>query len=208
MPRIDIVSTDAVPEYLNNVSLDIFRMWREFALGHRHLNGRSIMHPTGRYAASISLHRYGSRVRTVRRGKEMFTRMVSHIAIIADERIAPEAAILESGHVGIDMLDHLRPGRLYPMHRGGAVPGSVSSIESGFPRASPGRRRVVQMWSQSRELSRTGEARTPRDKSHRKPSNTSGTGPAWWIPPMPKYEPAHLLAELYANAQGLDITVS
>lgn len=208
MPQIEIISTDAVPEYLNAVSVEIFRLWREFALGSRHLGGRKLLYPTGRYASSISMVRRGSRVTTVRQGREFHTRMITSIAIVANEQAAPEAAILETGHKGIDMLQHLAPDTYYPMHRSGPVPASVRQGAASFPRDPSQRRRVRQIWSQIRETRATGRAKTPLDPSMRGPMNTSHTGPAWYIPPMPMYEPAHILAELYANAKGLDITVS
>ena len=208
--RIDIVATDAIPEYLNAVSLDIFRMWREFALGQRAL-GRTLMHPTGKYASSISMHRYGTRVTTVREGREFAVRQISHIAIIAsspDENIEKQINSIEYGHEMIDMLDYLDPNTRYPMHRSGMTPPIVSGGEQAFPRSAQGRGRVRQMWAQTRHLQSTGSARTPADKSQRGDSNTSGTGPAWTIPAMPAYEPAHILAELFAQSKGLEITVS
>lgn len=209
MPRIDVVATDLIPEYLNAVSVDIFRLWRQFALGQTHLGGRSIAYPSGRYAASISMHRYGTRVTTVRSGREYHTRQISHIAIIADERLAPEAHLLEYGHKPIDMLEHLDPGRRYPMHRsGGYVPTHVRAGARNFPTSASGRARIRSMWSEIRQLRSTGSARTPDDPSERGDMNTSRTGPAWTIPAMPAYEPAHLLAELFASAKGLSITVS
>jgi hypothetical protein len=207
MPRIDIISTDAMPEYLNTIGLEIFRLWRQFALGHIHLGGRSIAHPTGRYAAAISFRRYGSRI-GVRQPGQIPRRTINHIAIIADEDLAPEAAILETGHRGIDMLQHLQPGRFYPIHREAPTPGIVAGHYDAFPSSPYGRRRVRQMWSQTRQVGFRGFARTPSNPANRGAMNTSHTGPAWYVPPMPAYSPAQHLAELFANAKGVELTVT
>lgn len=200
MPQIDIISTDGNPTYLNQVSLEIFRMWQEFARGTRQLGGKRLMHPTGKYAAALSMRRYGSRV-GARAAGQIPRRVLSHVAIIANEDVAPEAAILETGHRGIDMLQHLEPGQLYPIHR--------EAPDSGFmPQYSMSRSGIRSLYSETRELQMAGYARTPGEGERRGPRNTSGTGPAWYIPPMPMYQPAHILADLFAAAKGLEITVS
>jgi hypothetical protein len=168
------VVTDLDPERLNAVGLEIFRKWIEFAMGGGMLGGRRIMHPTGRYASSIRYKRYGQ----------------AHVAIIADESVAPEALILEIGHGPIDLLTKLAAGRTYPIHRGaqGAYLG--------------GGARGKRMWAQARAAGFSGFATTPTSIADRGPANTSGTGPAWTIPAMPAYSPAHILAELVRQEHG------
>ena len=166
------VYTDLDPTALNAVGQEVYRRWFEFALGKVALGGRHIMHPTGRYASAI----------------EFKQRSESRVAIIADEDIAPEAGILETGHGAIDLLKKLTPGRAYPMHRG--TGGAAPQIASG-PRAK-------KIWASVRAAGFSGYAVVPRS---RRPGsmNTSGRGPAWVIPPMPAYSPAAILAELASN---------
>lgn len=205
MPKIDIVATDADPEYINSIGLEIFRLWREFASGQRHLGGRKIENPTGRYAASISIRRYGTRV-GIRTPGHIPTRVITRIAVIADATMAPEAVFLERGHRPIDMLNYLDLGKIYPMHRQGPTPQFVSG--GMLPHGAYGRRRVRQMWAQTRGGRASGYARTPASLANRGATNTSGTGPAWTIPAMPAYSPAQHLAELFANAKGVELTVT
>jgi len=160
------------------------------------------MHPTGRYAASISMRRYGSR-RGSRGPGQVPIRTINHVAIIADESLAPEAAILETGHGPIDMLQHLSPGRSYPIFGDAQTPSAVSG--ASFPTSSYGRSRVRKMWAVSRQL--TGFRRTPSASGGRKASNTSGTGKAWTIPAMPAYHPAQILADL-VREYGFEAKVS
>ncbi len=215
MPRIDIVATDADPAYLNQISLQIFQMWREFAIGHRSLGGEKLIHPSGKYAASISLRRYGSRV-GVRAAGEIPIRVLNHVAIIVNEEQAPESVWIEHGHKAFSMLPHLQPGRSYPISRWPQTPGVTSGPAEGFPSGAYGRSRVRHMWSESREASYEarsvggqtlgGYARTP---THGQPSgsNRSGTGPAWTVPAMPAYAPAQHLVELFEN-EHMKITAS
>jgi hypothetical protein len=205
MPKIDIIGTDVDPNYLNQVGLEIFHKWIDFARGRTALGGKTILYPTGRYAASITMRRYGTR-RGARVPGDIPTRTVTHIAIIADEKLAPEAAILETGHAQIDMLQHLAPGRAYPIHRNAPTPAGIVSGPD-FPRTSYGRAQVRKLWAVSREIGARGYARTPKNMAARGPSNTSGTGPAWTIPAMPAYAPAQILADLVRN-YGLQATVS
>lgn len=101
IPAINVF-TDLRPDALTEVGLQVYQHWLAFALGKEAVGGRILMHPTGRYASSISFKKLGR----------------YHVAIIADEKIAPEAAVLEKGHGPIDMKRYLRQGGAYPMHRG------------------------------------------------------------------------------------------
>lgn len=167
------IFTDLDPDALNAVGLDIFRRWTEFALGGASLGGKMLMNPTGRYASSISYRKYG----------------VARVAIIADEKIAPEASILETGHGPIDMLQAYTPGRVYKM---GRSDGAVAHV---------GMRQGPKVWAQLRHAANSGTARMPMTRRPGK-MNTSGTGPEWTIPEMPAYAPAKILAELAALMYG------
>jgi hypothetical protein len=170
MPNIvyDVV-TDLPPDRLNAVGLEVFRMWSEFALGLTDIGGLMIKHPTGRYASSL-------RMRTT----------PTVVTVMADESKAAEARWLEEGHGRIDMLQHLTAGRSYPMHRG------------GVGRKLQTRRKVKggYIWAVSAGRNLSGYVKVPHERPNR--MNTSGTGPAWTIPSMPAYAPAHIMAQLIA----------
>lgn len=171
------VFTDLDPDHLNKVGHEIYLKWLDFATGMTELGGRRISNPTGKYASSIRYRRYGA----------------SRVAIVADENVAPEARILETGHKPIDMLEHLAMGAVYPMHRG---TGGAGAYVGGGARAK-------KMWASTRAAGFSGFASTPNSRGARGASNTSGTGPAWTIPAMPAYSPAFILAELVRQAHGV-----
>lgn len=167
------VMTNLDPNQLNQVGLEIFAKWTEFALGGLQLGGKRVLYPTGKYAASLHYRRYG----------------MTRVAIIADEKYAPEARMLETGHRPVDLLQHLTPGRAYPMHRGWAM---------GVIMGKPGRR----LWAKRRASGFTGFARVPHQRAPGK-FNTSHTGPEWTIPAMPAYSPARILRDLVQAKFGV-----
>lgn len=162
------VFTDLEPWALNRVGLEIYRRWVEFAMGMTSLgndNPRTLAHPTGRYASSISFHNMGP----------------THVAIIAEESLAIEAAILETGHGAVDLKQKLIHGRAYPMHRGYA-----QTMPAVFNTSLRAWRRNV--WGRVRASGATGYARV------------GDTG--WIIPAMPAYAPAHYYANLVRRYWG------
>lgn len=171
------VFTDLDPEHLNKVGHEIFLKWLDFATGMTELGGKRIANPTGKYASSIRYRRYGA----------------ARVAIVADENVAPEARILETGHKPIDMLEHLAMGTAYPIHRG---TGGAGAYVGGGERAK-------KMWAAARRAGFSGFASTPNSRAGRGPANSSGTGPAWTIPAMPAYSPAFILAELVRQQYGV-----
>ena len=96
-----VVKTDLDPAMVTRLGLEIYAKWIDFASGGLVLGGKRLVHPTGRYARSIQFRQLGE----------------SSVAVIADEDVAPEAAILESGHGPVDLKQKLQRGRAYPMHR-------------------------------------------------------------------------------------------
>lgn len=130
-------------------------MWVNFALGKGSIAGKHLIYPTGKYAASISFKKEGE----------------STVAIVQDESIAPEGAILESGHKAVDLKQRLQWGRAYPMHRhSGAASGS----------------RRTRMWAQAYGSNFSGFASIG-------PNSPAGS---WVIPPMVAYAPAANLARM------------
>lgn len=164
------VVTDLEPEYLNELSVAVFQMWVEFALGMRDLDHKKLSNPTGRYASSISIRAYGAR----------------RISIISNERIAPEAAIIERGHPAIDLKQRLTPGKTYPMRRGAGF----THVGGG---GSAGYRGARRMWARSRSWVGSGFATVPSQVT---PENTH----SWVIPEMPAYSPARILSQLAREA--------
>jgi len=131
-PLVYDVYTNADPAELSDIQLHIFRMWAVWATGGMALGGKILRNPTGKYASSIRMESHG----------------LSHVGILADENIAPEAGILESGHPAFDLKDHLQFGRTYPIHYGGGhaargVFGAANSrgqFLTGFARIGPNTR--------------------------------------------------------------------
>jgi hypothetical protein len=155
-----------------------FELWLAFALGQASLGGNRIIHPTGRYAASLHYKKFG----------------FSKVAIIADERYAPEARILETGHAAVDLLTKLQPGRAYPMHRWGGWKAPITTPLS--------RRRGKRLWAVARAQSESGFARVPKTRRAAK-MNTSGTAAEWIIPAMPAYAPGRILRNLLEQTYGV-----
>lgn len=173
--QIYVVKTNLDPEGVTEVALAMFRKWIDFAMGKAALGGKMLIYPTGRYAASIQYRQEGE----------------ATVAIIADAAIAPEAAVLETGHVMVDLKKKLTEGRAYPMHRftSSRAPGGLRRIGGGPAGFRP------QMWAAVRR----GEA-----------NGFASFGPnsdpdSWIIPAMPAYSPAlnlSILAKQMAKEMG------
>lgn len=155
------VYTDLDPDELTEVGLAVMQAWIKFASGMASIHGHRVENPTGRYADSIRLEQ----------------RSPNWIAIVADEKIAPEALYLETGHKAYDMKAAF-PGRVFPMHRG-----SGGILNSTFGGKSPS------MWAASRSMGMNGFARVP---THITPENAG----SWIIPAMPAWSPASYLAQM------------
>lgn len=164
-----IVRTNLPPAAVTSIGVEIFLMWLDFAMGGSALNGKKIHYPSGRYAASISIKQVDPNT----------------VAIVADENIAPEAAILETGHRSFDMKTvSSLSGRALPMHRPtGAVAGvPLKRIGAGPKGAGP----KPSMWAEVRGREGSGFA-----------SFGPNSAPdSWIIPPMAAYSPALTLSVL------------
>lgn len=163
------VRTNLPPEMVTRVALSMFEKWLDFALGRSALGGKRLIYPTGRYAASLQYRQEGE----------------ATVAIVADESIAPEAAILETGHVMTDLKTKLSPGRAYAMHRpSGAAPGGLRRVGGGPPGFRP------QIWAAVRRSEGSGYA-----------SFGPNSAPdSWIIPAMPAYSPALILSRMAKDA--------
>lgn len=166
------VVTDMDPQMLTAVSLEIFRMWVDFAMGKSAIGGKSLMHPTGRYASSITINRISE----------------TQIAIMSDDDMAPEGHYLEVGHKEVDLKKIMQPGKAVPMHRGakGAY-GSKGYGKAVLNRTPAGR--ASNIWAKPKARGSTGFARIPT-------KITADNMNSWIIPAMPAYSPAEQLAAL------------
>ncbi|MDE2467483.1 MAG: hypothetical protein KGL35_01730 [Bradyrhizobium sp.] len=133
-------------------------------MGREELNGKRLLYPTGRYAASIQFKREGA----------------ASISVVADEDVAPEAAILESGHGPVDLKTKFEWYRGYPMHRLRTGADSPRRIGAGPPSMKPS------MWAEIRAQESTGFASIGPNSSP----------DSWIIPAMTPYAPALTIAAM------------
>lgn len=150
------VWTDAPPETISEIGLFIYHKWLSFALGGLQLNGKMILNPTGKLARSISIKQEGPQ----------------KVAILQDEKAAPEGWFLEAGTKGYDFKQRYQ-GRTFPLHRPGGIPFSKGKRVPGY------------MWSASRAGDFAGFATVGKS--------------GWVIPPMPAYHPVRTLAHMGAE---------
>lgn len=183
-PTFD-VQTDLDPAMLSAVGLNLFKKWVDFAMGRTPLNGRSIMHPTGRYASHIRFARTG----------------VASVAIwVPVTKDNPEGGILESGHKRVDLKEYFARGTVFRMHRGdqgdygSAGYGNAHNAYS-LARSPAGNKgamtRGKKLWASARSHGQSGFARVGL------------TG--WIIPPMAAYSPAGTLVDLLQGGAFHDV---
>jgi len=187
---IDVYTT-LDPATLTDVAYETFRQWLAFALGRSEIGGKTLAHPSGRYAASLSWHKVG----------------VSAVAIIADENVAPEANWIEHGTTGADIKNAMLSGakltadgyhyRRVPM-RAGSGRGAPAAALDGFSMASIMQSNATGtgggttqafagMWGERRENAEPDRVRTMTDR----PGSAD-----WKVPAFQPYSPAATLASL------------
>ena len=188
MNQVYEVKTNLDPETLTEVAIQTYMQWLAFALGKADIGGRTLAHPSGRYAASLSWRKTGE----------------ASIAIIADEKIAPEAGWIEEGRTGADMKAAMLAGgqvgkdgyryRDVPIRPESTAPDF--SLQNAINNASGGHlpAKVGRMWTAAREGTDPG-SRFIRMTD--KPGSS-----AWKIPDMPAYSPAASLAALLRSQIG------
>lgn len=182
------VHTNLDPETLTEVVAETYRMWLAFALGQGEIGGKTLAHPSGRYAASISYRKTGA----------------ASFAVIADESVAPEALWIEDGRRGANMKDAMLAGgkigkdgcryRDIPIRKDGVAPGfdlgdAVTNGREGRLPAKVGR-----LWATPRAHTDAGR--------YVRMSDAPGSS-AWQIPDMPAYSPAAILADLIGRSAAL-----
>lgn len=175
-PIVYDVWTDADRDEIEAVALDIFREWVAWAEGKIRIGGKFLLHPTGRYASALRLD--------IDR---------NHVAIIADESVAPEAYFLEIPRGPVDLKEYAPPlPRHIRMHRGGGVVArAADQPQPKLPRAglSPAQYRTPKLIARRRaqygKINGSEWATLTRDQPE----------DSWIIPAMPAYQPGHWLAE-------------
>lgn len=181
MPEIYDVYFDGDESEISDISFAVVLMWIEFALGKRALNGRRIQHPTGRYASSITRIRTGP----------------NRIAVIADEKIAPEAEFIEHGHSPYDMKK-LFGGRTFLLHRGQV--GDYGSAGFGTPIVNSTPTAIRKnIWAIPRSEGATGFKTVPESASDSSKKAKKRFASSWIIPHMAAYAPAAYLADAIRN---------
>ena len=182
-----VIKTDLPPDEVNRIGLEIFKLWVDFALGRGSVGGKRLMHPTGKYASAIQFRQEG----------------VASVAIVADESVAPEVGILETGHGRVDLKTKLQRGKAYPMHGHRVSGGPTRRVGA----ASPIALRHVATAGGSGMRSVRAQAVQPRMWAEVRAGTSSGfasIGPnsppdSWIIPPMAAYSPAGNLARIAAQ---------
>lgn len=186
------VMTDADPQTLTQIAVDTFKMWVAFSLGQSDLGGKTqvLMHPSGKYASSISWKRTGE----------------SSIAIIADESIAPESDWVERGRAGFSIKAAMlgkgntktsKAGYRYRFIPFSANPPKPSfSVANVITNSRGGRMptRAVKMWAKKAAGAGYSGGAIMSDK----PGSAT-----WIIPPMPAYSPAKILSDMIRTSYGV-----
>lgn len=184
------VHTNLDPAQVTQIAVETYRQWLEFALGRRALGGRTLAHPSGRYAASITWRRTGA----------------ASIAIIADTDVAPEAASIETGSKAVDirakMLDGgkvAKDGHRYrrtPMREDFEPPSIATFVASSVNRAAAAGSvtpSVAKMWMSRKADQDSDRVVTMSDKA---------TANNWIVPARPAYSPAAILARALREDYG------
>jgi hypothetical protein len=186
-----VVQTNLSPDELTDVAIATYVKWLAWAIGDGSLLGKTLKHPSGRYASSISWRRTG----------------IATVAIIADESIAPEATWLEKGASAHSMRDAMlgegntktdKQGyryRVIPIRKDGAFPsitGNTPSVEQTYNGGGL-TAKLGKIWS--RPVPHT-------DASHYAVMSDRPGASAWNVPAQPAYAPAAILAALLRLEYG------
>lgn len=191
------VHTNLDPEQLTELAAETYRIWLRFALGQESIGGKTLRHPSGRYAAALSWQRTGA----------------ASIAIIADET-TPEVGWIEYGRQGADIREAMLGSGNTKMGKDGyayrVVPirpddereepptlGSADILSNaGGERLRSG---VAKMWATPRPYVHGGSrfvTMSANPQAHQKGRD------AWKVPPMAAYAPGQILSELLRQEFG------
>jgi hypothetical protein len=180
------IFTDLDPDQLGNVAAETYYQWLMFSVGKTDIGGKTLKHPSGRYASALSWRNTGRNT----------------VAILADEDTVPEVGIIEDGSPAIDLKAKMltpdkakrsKDGYLYrtlylrPDQWREAPSIGMDSVVSAFG----GERlagRLGKIWAQPRPYV------DPKSRGPFTMTNRPGGSP-WRIPAMAPYAPAAILAQ-------------
>lgn len=191
--KIYDVFTDLDPDQLGSVAAETYYTWLMFAVGKTDIGGKTLKHPSGRYASAISWRKTGR----------------ARISIIADEDAVPEVGMIEDGSPAVDLKAKMltpekskrsKAGYLYrtlylrPDQWREAPMIGMDSIVSAFggERLSS---RLGRLWAQPRPDV------DPKSRGPFTMTNKPGSSP-WRIPAMAAYAPAAILAQQLHSKYG------
>lgn len=187
------IFTDLDPDQLGNVAAETYYTWLMFSVGKTDIGGKTLKHPSGRYASAISWRKTGR----------------NRVSIIADDDAVPEVGIIEDGSPAVDLKSSMltpekskrsKDGYLYrtlylrPDQWREAPMINMDSIVSAFG----GERlasRLGKMWAQPRPFV------DPKSRGPFTMTNKPGASP-WRIPAMAAYAPAAILAQELQSQYG------
>jgi hypothetical protein len=185
------VHTDLNPEQLTEVAIETYRRWLNFALGKDSLMGSVLRHPSGRYAASLSWKKTGT----------------AAVAIIADEKIAPEALWIEEGASAHSMKEAMLGKGNTKTSAAGYQYRVIPIRKDGyFPQGTDANPEVVNTPTGGGISAATGKIWSRKapaiDASHFAIMSDKPGASDWIVPAMPAYSPAAILASLLKQEFG------
>jgi hypothetical protein len=187
------IFTNLNPDQLGAVAAETYYTWLMFSVGKTDIGGKTLKHPSGRYASALSWRKTGR----------------ARISIIADEDAVPEVGLIENGASAIDLKSKMltsdkakrskagylyRPLYLRPDQWREAPQVGMDSIVSAFggERLSS---RLGKIWAAPRPNV------DPKSRGPYTMTNRPGASP-WRIPAMTAYAPAAILAQQLQSQYG------
>jgi hypothetical protein len=185
------VHTDLDPEQLTQVAIETYAKWLAWSLGKESLLGMTLMHPSGRYSASLSWKRTGA----------------SSVAIIADEKIAPEALWIEDGASAHSMKEAMLGKGNTKVDAQGYRYRVIPIRKDGyFPQGTDANPEVVQTPTGGGISMATGKIWSRKapaiDADHFAIMSDKPGSAEWMVPAMRPYAPAAILASLLKQEFG------
>jgi hypothetical protein len=191
MAAVYEVMTDLDPEALTQVAIETYAKWLDWALGKGSLLGMTMKHPSGRYAASLSWKRTGA----------------SSVAIIADEKIAPEALWIEEGASAHSMKEAMLGKGNTKVDAQGYRYRVIPIRKDGyFPQGTDANPEVVQTPTGGGISAATGKIWSRKapaiDASHYAVMSDRPGASDWIVPAQAPYAPGAILASLLKQEFG------
>jgi hypothetical protein len=187
------IFTDLDPDMLGSVAAATYYRWLEFAIGKTDIGGKTLKHPSGRYASAISWKKTSRAV----------------VSIIADESVANEVGIIEDGSPAVDLKSKMLTAGKSKRSKAGYLYRTLYLRPDQWREApSIGMDTITSAFGGERLASRVGkiwaQPRPDVDPNSRGPftmTNKPGSSP-WRIPAMAAYAPAAILAQELQSQYG------